>query len=830
MSPSFFHHRPSLHTHRGYMLVAIIFLVLLLAAVAVFAAYMYQLDTIVRKKFDGKRWEIPAKVYARPLELYATASLDPAALRDELTMLNYHQTDNYNNPGTFEVNGDTWFIHTRGFNFGESQEAEQVIKLQIQNATIATIQSTQTSGNGLARLEPVQIGGIYPRHNEDRVLVQLKDVPQPLIDALIVTEDRSFYSHHGISVRGIGRAVVSNTTGGPRQGGSTLTQQLVKNFYLTPEKTLKRKANEALMAILLEMHYSKENILETYLNEINLGQNGNHSINGFGLASQFYFALPLNELTLNQIALLVGLVKGPSQYNPWRHPDLALERRNIILKLMLDNQKINQDEYDENIKKPLGIVRKPVVGQSLFPDFLDVVRRQLSQQYQEDDLAGEGLRIFSTLEPRVQKAAQMSFDQSLNQLIKSNPTKLNGLQGALMIANPQNGELMGVVGGSGLFTGYNRALDAHRQIGSLVKPAIYLTALQSGRYNLLSPLNDGPVNISGLGMKNWQPQNYDHRDHGIVPLYMALAHSYNQATVNLGWELGVPNVLTTIKQLGVSANLPQYPSVLLGAVDLSPLDVLTMYQTYAAGGFGYPITAIRSVVDSDNNTLTRIGLGVKQRVDPAANYLLNFALQQVVQQGTATSILNQLPATLNLAGKTGTTNDARDAWFAGYSGNYVAVTWVGHDDNRPTGLSGATGALPIWINLMKRLPLTPVAPPIPATVQWQWLDTASGKISAQGCGGAMYVPILSINANGPMTSCAEARRTELENAQLAANNSSMEANGTALNRLPPSMATGDQSTFQEPPPAPAPSAPVHDPFDDAPPPENRHTNEANPGF
>jgi penicillin-binding protein 1B len=777
-------------SNSGLIVLALLFLVVIGLSLVGLAIYVMRLDSVVRTKFEGQRWEIPAKVYARPLELYVGANVDAKSVKDELTLLGYKSNGDYQTSGTFTNSGSTMFIHTRGFNFGTSLEPEQVLKVQFGPAAITDIQSTQTNSTGVVRLEPVLIGGIYPRINEDRVLIKLSDTPQSLIDALIATEDRSFYEHHGISVRGLGRALLSNATGGARQGGSTLTQQLVKNFYLTNERTLKRKATEAVMALLLETHYSKNEILETYLNEINLGQNGNHSINGFGLAAQFYFAQPIQELKLPQVALLVGLVKGPSEYNPWRHPEAALARRNVVLDNMLSQGKITQDQYQTAHDSPLGIVKKPTAGQSLYPDFLDLVRRRLRLEYQESDLTSDGLQIFTTLDPRVQNAANAAFDQTISRIVKSNPKRLTGLQGAVLVSNPQNGEILAVVGGDGLFTGYNRALDARRQVGSLFKPAVYLTALASGRYNLNSLLDDGPVNISGAGLTNWQPKNYDLQDHGVVTLTEALAHSYNQATVHLGMQLGITQVINTLKNLGVDAALTGYPSILLGAANLSPLDILNMYQTIASDGFQHPPRAIISVIKSNGQPIQRFGLSMQQGVDPSATYLLNYAMQQVVKSGTAASVNRTLPATLNLAGKTGTTNDLRDSWFAGYSGNYTAVVWVGQDDNHPTGLSGATGALPIWIDLMSRLKLTPVAFAQPDNVVWQWLDATNGQVSAEGCPGATYIPMLRNTLPTQATPCGQDKINQLQASQnvptdpnalvITPNNSATDASGNPI--------------------------------------------------
>lgn len=761
---------------RGFAFFSLLILVILLIGFIVFSIYMVRLDSIVRDKFEGKRWEIPAKVFARPLELFNGARLTKANVNQELNLLGYKKTDSYQAPGTYVDKGNSLYIHTRGFDFGDSNEPEQVLEVTFGQQQVLDVRSTQQTGTGVARLEPILVGGIYPRHNEDRVLIQLNKVPQPLIDALIATEDRQFYKHKGVSLRGLARAMVSNVTGGPRQGGSTLTQQLVKNFYLTPERSIKRKANEALMAVLLELHYSKNDILEAYLNEVNLGQNGNHSINGFGLAAQFYFGQPLQELKLEQFALLVGLVNGPSLYNPWRNPDSALSRRNTVLHNMLITGKISQEQYDDAIKAKLGIIEKPTAGRSLFPDFLDVVRRQLKEEYQESDLTGEGLRIFTTLDPIVQTAATNSFNSTVNSLIAGNPKQLKGLQGAVTIANPENGELLAVVGGTGsAFTGFNRAMDAKRQVGSILKPVVYLNALQSQRYSVISPISDAPVSITGMGMTDWQPKNYDARDHGVVPLYYALAHSYNQATVRLGWEMGIPTFINTLHSLGVDDDVKPYPSILLGAVNLSPMQVLGMYQVFAANGFRYAPRSIRSVVDAKDKPLQRYGLNVKQSIDPGSVYLLNYALQQVMKSGTGNSAYRSLSPSLNLAGKSGTTNDARDSWFAGYSGNYVTVVWLGHDDNRPIGLTGSSGALPVWTNVMKQLNQSPVDMVQPSNVQWQWIDSGNGELSAQQCEGAIYIPLLTSTIPTQATPCGMSHMYDSQNEPYA--NAELDENG-----------------------------------------------------
>ncbi len=280
---------------RGIGLIALIFSVLIIGGFVAFGIYLIRLDNIIRDKFEGQRWDIPAKVFARPLEIYTNAPVNQQDFAQELKLLGYKSASSYDKSGSYVSQGNTLYVHTRGFDFGDSVEPEQILELTFNDQKISEVRTTKPSTSGITRLEPLLIGGIYPQHNEDRVLIKLNRVPKPLIEALIATEDRNFYHHHGVSVRGIARALVSNLTGGRRQGGSTLTQQLVKNFYLSPEKTYKRKINEALMAMLIELHYDKDEILEAYLNEVNLGQNGNYSINGYGLASQFYFGLNLKK-------------------------------------------------------------------------------------------------------------------------------------------------------------------------------------------------------------------------------------------------------------------------------------------------------------------------------------------------------------------------------------------------------------------------------------------------------------------------------------------------------------------------------------------------------
>ena len=738
-------------TERGIGLLALIFCVLVIGVFLAFSVYLIRLDNVIRDKFEGNRWDIPAKVFARPLEIYATAPIAQTEFEQELKLLGYKSSDSYTKSGTYVTQAGAVYVHTRGFDYGDSTDPEQVLQVSFTTDSIADVKATKPTNTGIARLEPMLIGGIYPQHNEDRVLIKLDKVPKPLIEALIATEDRNFYSHHGVSIRGTARAIVSNVTGGKRQGGSTLTQQLVKNFYLTPEKTIKRKVNEAFMALLVEFHYDKDEILEAYLNEVNLGQNGNYSINGYGLASQFYFGMPLRELNIAQQAYLVGLVQGPTLYNPWRNPEAAKKRRNIVLNNMLVMGYLTQEQYETETARPLNVIAKPTLGPSRFPDFLDIVRRQLRTEYQEGDLTNQGLRIFTTLDPIAQTKIQDAFKSTVGRLSRGS-SRLKELQGAVLVAHPENGELVAAVGSTQDFTGFNRALDAKRQVGSLLKPVIYLSAIQSGRYNWASPIEDSSISIQANG-KAWTPKNYSGGEHGVVPMVQALSNSYNLSAVRLGQEFGLSTFSNHLKRFGVTSNIPTYPSIFLGAVDMSPMEMLSIYGNFATGGFKYPTKSIRTVVDQNGRLLTRYGLNVQQTIDPASTYVLNYGLQQVMTSGTGRSAYNTLPNSLQLAGKSGTTNDTRDSWFAGYSGNYVSVVWLGLDDNKQTGLTGSSGALPVWTSVMSQLRQKPVNLRQPDDVQWHWIDRGTGYLAAQGCEGAMYIPLLRNTVPRKATAC-----------------------------------------------------------------------------
>ncbi|MDO8988534.1 MAG: penicillin-binding protein 1B [Sideroxyarcus sp.] len=734
--------------------IRITVLLLLLAL----SGYVFYLDVTIREAFEGRKFALPARVFGRALEVYPGLKLTPVQFVDELKAIGYREHPEPNETGTYKHTLNGLEFTTRDFVFGDGPQTAQHLRIEFADGKVTLLQERGTADTDLAllRMEPPLIGGIYPGHNEDRALLRLDQVPKPLIDALISIEDRKYYSHWGIDPRGIARALYKTLTGQRIEGGSTLTQQLVKNFFLTSERTLTRKGTEVLMALLLEMRYSKDEILETYLNEIFLGQDATRAIHGFGLASHFYFDRPLERLELQEIATLVGMVKGPGVYDPRKKPELVLQRRNLVLQEMVKLNVITQAQFVEARQKPLGVIHRAPAGTSPYPAFLQLVHRQLQRDYREEDLRSEGLRIFTTLDPRVQRRAEEALSQRLALIEKTRKMAANTLEGSVVVSSTQQGEILALVGGrEARYAGFNRAVDAQRPIGSLAKPIVFLTALEKpDLYTLVTPLDDSPLVWRQAGTGDWKPQNYDHKFHDQVQLRTALAHSYNVSTARLGIEIGVDAILDKLPLYGIERRPPPFASSLLGAFELSPVEVAQLYQTFADGGFRTPLRAIREIVTADGVPLQRYPLNVDPVSAAGPVYLLTTALQGVVREGTAQSLANWLPAELNVAGKTGTTDDLRDRWCAGYTGDRVAVVWVGRDDNKPSGLTGASGAMTVWGEMMKNIDPEPLQPDVPEDIELFNVDPVSGLRYNEDCRTGVLMPFIKGSEPTEISACA----------------------------------------------------------------------------
>lgn len=730
---------------------------LLLVVIVVTAGYLVYLDIIVRDQFEGKRWALPARVFARPMELYAGRPLSPAQLIQELDRLGYHKVSDPRRAGEYSRSGNSLQISTRGFTFWDGVEPAQQLRVEFSGDWIGSISGRdQGKDIDLARLDPLQIASIYPSKQEDRQLVKLADVPPLLIQTLMAVEDRDFYQHFGISPRSLLRATVANVrAGGVVQGGSTLTQQLVKNFFLSNERTFQRKFNEAGMALLLEVHYSKDEILEAYLNEVYLGQDGARAVHGVGLASQFFFERPLDQLEPEQLALLVGMVKGPSYYDPRRQPERAKVRRDLVLDSLVEQGVLMAEEGATAKAKPLGVLQRPAQAVNAHPAFLDLVRRQLRSDYQEQDLSSEGLRIFTTLDPLAQSAAEAAVSKRLARIERDRGLKADTLQGAFIATAIDSGEVLALVGDRNPhMAGFNRALDAVRPIGSLVKPAVYLSALmQPSRFTTATLLEDTPFHMRAGDGRDWSPENYDRQYRGRVLLFDALVHSYNVPTVRMGIDVGPEKVVDTLRKLGVQGDLNAYPALMLGAADLTLMDITRMYQTLAAGGFRSPIRAIRAVLDVNDTPLQSYPLQVEQVLNADSILLVNAILQAVATEGTAKALGARFGTDAGIAGKTGTTNDKRDSWFAGFTGNQVAVAWVGRDDNKSMGLSGSSGAVPIWSDYMADIGVQPLTLPSSENIEWLWIDRSSGLRADTGCADRIHLPFIVGSAPQAMAAC-----------------------------------------------------------------------------
>jgi len=681
------------------------FAIIALLGALLLAGWIWTLDRRVQARFDTPFKSIPAHLYARPYTLRPGDAHEVSDLRAELLGQGYRQAKEISRPGDFAFSGQVVDILRPGT---ATHPVPNAVRVELFDGRVSQL-TDHSSAETLEKFElaPGLIGNLMTGPMEDRILLRLHEVPQLLIDGLFTMEDRRFMSHHGVDPLGILRAMLQNIREGRvTQGGSTLTQQLVKNLYLDDSRTLKRKVNEAMMALIIEWRYSKNQILERYLNTIFLGQSGNRAIHGFGLAAQFYFGRKLQDLNPAQLALLVGMIPAPSAYNPFRNIERATVRRNLVLQTLHKNGSISAGEVELYKQTGLDVVRSKNIGASRYPAYTDLLNRQLGESYNTSYLKEGGLNVYSTLDESVQQIAQTRFKTALSALEEKHEIDAGSLQGAMIILEPKTGEIVALIGArDGKAGDFNRALDAKRPIGSLVKPAVYLTALLNpARYSTSTLIEDTPLSIELQTGEAWDPGNYDEQFRGEVTLYEALIRSYNVPAVKVGMDVGLDAVATTLQRLGVREPFPRYPSMLLGASNVSLLDVAQMYQTLANNGRLQPLTTLRSVANSDNQVLVKYQSDGEQMVNARADFLVMDMLEAVAETGTARALTGLIPG-VKLAGKTGTTNEYRDSWFAGFGKNYLAVVWIGKDDNAPTGLTGSSGALRAWAQVMSGLDL-----------------------------------------------------------------------------------------------------------------------------
>jgi penicillin-binding protein 1B len=717
---------------------------LLFILTLVVGSYGVYLDAQISQKFAGNKWQVPALIYARPMALSVKQEISIKEIEEELQLLGYRRVTRADSSGEYQVLNNRIRIQRRKFDFSHGPEDLRYIEISIKNNRVSQIQELN-SGQSIDSiyLEPWLVTRLVSSVREDRMLIQINDVPPILTQALVAVEDKEFYQHFGVAPLSILRALMANISAGRTvQGGSTLTQQLVKNLFLTREKSLVRKAKEAAMALIIEVRYSKDVILEAYLNEVFLGQNGDTGVYGFGLASYFYYDRPLNELSIDEIATLVGIIKGPSYYNPRRHPERVITRRNIVLRMMFESNQLSPNEYQNLVKLPIKLATGASLKKDKHPAFMDQVRRELRLVLDNPDIRQSGLKVFTTLDSNAQMKAERAVSQGV--VVQEKRIGKSGFEAAMIVTDIDSGEIRSIVGGRNVdYAGFNRALDAKRSIGSLIKPAIYLTALeQAADYNLATHLTDQPIKLKSSHGKMWEPQNSDKKFRGQVPLVTALSRSLNVPTVTLGMNLGLGNIADTIWRLGVEEELDLYPALTLGAVNFSPLQVNQMYQTIANNGRYIPLHSITAIMSPDNHLLWNFDVAAEQRVDEQATYLLNYALHKVTLEGTAKAVRTKFP-NINMAGKTGTTDDYRDSWFTGFDKNILVTSWIGKDNNQPVNLSGASGAMQLFIGYQQQQEPKSLVRRFPDGLSIAHFDNATGNLSKAGCTDTFSVPAIT---------------------------------------------------------------------------------------
>jgi penicillin-binding protein 1B len=711
------------------------------------AGWLLDLDRIVVSRFEGRRFSVPSRVYAAPIVIYPGADWQRLDLAGWLARMGYREQ---NEAGPLSVGSYRWLpgrlrVHLRGFDHPQLPENDRKVEFRLEEGRVREIRDDRGAPVDVVALEPEPISSFFGSDREQRDLVNIEHVPDHLIAAIYAVEDRRFEEHHGIDPRRIVGAMLANLrAGGIRQGGSTLTQQLVKNFFLTPERTLRRKLTEALMALIVEARYTKPQILEAYLNEIYMGRRGSTAIHGVGEASRFFFGKRVADLALDESALLAAVIQSPNSMSPHRHPERARSRRDLVLELMSQQGRVSSQAAERARARKLSLASIALEsGQDRY--FLDELARQLPEVYDETLLSVEGLRIYSTLDPMIQRAAIRALHEGLENLeARLPPLEMEGeespppLQGCLLAMRPQTGEILAMVGGRDYATSqWNRCTLARRQVGSVFKPIVYAAALspQSGPViTLASVVPDEPIQIETAdGI--WEPVNYDKEFRGPVLVRDALERSLNVPAARIGQAVGIGKVVEMARRLGIESGLPAVPSLALGTAEVSPLEIVTVYSTFANGGLRPTPRSFIGLLDDRGVGQEQWPLEGSRRVlDPGTAYLTTSLLEGVVDRGTGAGIRAR-GLRGPIAGKTGTTDDEYDLWFVGFTPEIVAVVWVGYDEPRQIGVPSSRGALPIWADFLSEVTGERVRGVFakPAGIERVEIDPITGARAMAGC-------------------------------------------------------------------------------------------------
>jgi penicillin-binding protein 1B len=746
---------------RIFSAALITLLVITTSGIVLGAWYLGDLEKTVTEKFAGRKWRLPSKIYSDSYLLYLGISLRPEELKEKLRRLGYHEVATApQSKGQYRYSAARGLaeIYLQDFAYPTEAFTGYPVRISFQGATIAHIENAVDGQEIFSlELEPELVTGLYDQIWQERRVVTLKEVPPLLVKAILAIEDERFYSHHGVDPVSIIRATWINLRHiGVVQGGSTLTQQLMKNFFLTDERTLSRKAKEAVMAFIAERKYSKAEILENYLNEIYMGQKGSQGIFGVSEAAKFYFSKSLSELSVGEIAMLAGLIRAPNRLSPYRSVEAATKRRNVVLAKLLDDKIITLKQYTAAAKE--SVARRELIKVTNdAPYYADFLRRELAENYSNSVLTTEGLRIFSGLDLHLQKIAERALADGLKKLEETYPSlrrKNDGdhLEGAVIVIRPQTGEIKAMVGGrSYQMSQFNRAFQAKRQPGSVFKPFVYVAALMSGGFTPVTMLDDSPFTWN-YENQEWTPGNYNDEYFGTVTLRRALEKSLNSATARVAREVGVRRIRDVAQRLGIESSLPVLPSLALGAVEVTPLEVAVAFSTLANNGVRTRPLSVKQVMDPAGRVLEKRDVRVEKVLSPQIAFMTNHLLKGVFERGTADSA-RRMGFTRPAAGKTGTTNDYKDAWFVGYTPDLLAVVWVGFDNQSKLGLSGAQAALPIWTDFMKQatagMPVSDFVPP--PGIKMVEIDPLSGQLATPNCPGVIREAFLE--GDEPKTTC-----------------------------------------------------------------------------
>jgi penicillin-binding protein 1B len=719
-------------------------------AAAILIYHYFDFSRRIDQRLRGEREEKPAWIYARPLELHVGQRITGDEVATLLNAIRYQKTSGrLEAPGTFATSPGEVHLHIRRRTPTGGQVSGATVTVSFRDKWIDDIRKTPGDGRVTrVELEPVPVTPLFGKDRAKQRWVPLSDIPEHLIHAVVATEDRRFFEHTGLDPVGILRAAWEDLRAQEvRQGGSTLTQQLVKNYFLTPERTVRRKLLEAFLSIILESRVSKEEILELYLNDVYLGQRGSFSINGVGQASRVFFGKDVKNVALDEAALMAALIRSPNHASPFRHPDRARKRRNVVLGQMADVGLVTPRDAKSASSKPVRVARTSVdAGEA--PYFIDILRRELLSRYSPESLQQLDLSIHSTMDYNLQVAAQRAVVEGLEEIKKKLPKGRSDstAQAALIALNPMNGDVLALVGGRSYGASqFNRAVDAHRQPGSAFKPFVYLAAFEltyeqvrsRGTPSLVftpsTIIDDAPTTFR-YGKRSWSPQNYSRRFEGKVTLRQALAKSLNVSTAKVGEKVGFQRVVDLWDSLGIGSRLEPYPSLVLGTFEVTPMELATAYAVIANGGTRVEPRYFTSVRNPDEATIDAPKHDRNWVVHAEAAFLVTDLMRSVIDQGTGGEIRARgLKA--DAAGKTGTTDDTRDAWFVGFTPDVLAVVWVGYDDNHKLGLTGGQAALPIWTRFMKsavagREKLTFV---LPSGITQARIDPATGMIARTTC-------------------------------------------------------------------------------------------------